>query len=384
MSNVTSNSLPSRKLRVGVTIHARQGKQSLWENGIHQNCIFLALLLVRSPVVAEVYLVVCGPEGRMERAKRFLADSPAPLMDIADALVNLDVLIEMGAQLDRDWGVEFREREGKIVSMRVGNDYVIDTERAIFGKPSGMLVTGVPYHMVWTLPQYETIGLPYYQHALRAPVRLLPHLWSPAVLEREIARFPAGLSFGYRPGRRRWRAGIFEPNMCVVKTSFIPLLCCEGAHRAYPDMLEAVKVYNTLHLKDEPAFAGFARALDVVKHGIASFEGRYPLCRVVASDVDAIVTHQWENAQNYVYYEALYGDYPLVHNSHLIGDCGYRYYDFDCEGGAAALQRAYALHDAHLGHYRRTARRFLRGLAPDHEENVHAYTDAIVSLYEGS
>ncbi len=39
--------------------------------------------------------------------------------------------------------------------------------------------------------------------------------------------------------------------------------------------------------------------------------------------------HQWENAQNYVYYEALHAGYPLIHNSHLLDDCGYRYHNFD-------------------------------------------------------
>lgn len=110
------------------------------------------------------------------------------------------------------------------------------------------------------------------------------------VLEREAARLRDGFVFGYRPGRRRWRPGIFEPNICM----------------------------------------------DIVKRGLTSFEGRFPFCRVVAANVDAVVSHHWENAQNYVYYEALDGGYPLIHNSHLIGGCGYRYHGFDCEEGGRA------------------------------------------------
>ena len=40
---------PSRqphKLRVGVSIFVRKGEQSVWENGIYQNCIFLVMLLM--------------------------------------------------------------------------------------------------------------------------------------------------------------------------------------------------------------------------------------------------------------------------------------------------------------------------------------------------
>ena len=371
-----------RDLRVGVSIFVRKGEQSVWENGIYQNCIFLVMLLMRSPLVGATYLVAGGGDGEPADAKKFLADSPVPLIDMNDAAATLDVMIEMSAQLDGSWVAAFRERGGKIVSMRVGNDYVIDIERMIFDRPHGLLISGAPYHAVWTLAEYERTCVSYFRSTFRAPVRVVPHLWSPLVLEREAEKLPPGSRFGYQPGRKRWRAGIFEPNICMVKTSFMPMLCCEAAHRADPDMLEHVWVYNTFDLKEHVSFNGFARSLDIVKHGLASFEGRYPFCQVVAADVDVIVSHHWENAQNYVYYEALYGGYPLIHNSHLIGDCGYRYYDFDCEEGGRALQQAFAEHDTNLDAYRRTANAFLHGLDPENEANIRAYSNAIAMLYE--
>lgn len=99
------------------------------------------------------------------------------------------------------------------------------------------------------------------------------------------------------------------------------------------------------------------------------------------ASVDAVVSHQWENPQNYVYYEALYGGYPLIHNSHLIGECGYRYHEFDCEEGGRALLRAFAEHDANLESYRATAKKFLHTLDPENEDNVRIYTRAIEAVY---
>ena len=276
---------PHRKLRVGVSIYVRKGEQSIWENGIYQNCIFLVMLLMRSPLVEATFLVAGGGDGEPADAKKFLADSPVPLIDMNEAATTLDVIVEMSAQLARDWVVAFRERGGKIVSMRVGNDYVIDIERMVFDKSHGLLLTTAPYHEVWTLPEYEATCVPYFQSTFRCPVRVMPHLWSPLVLEREAAHLPEGVSFGYRPGRRRWRAGIFEPNICMVKTGFIPLLACEVAHRADPDMLEHVWAYNTFHMKEHVGFNGFAHSLDIVRHGLTSFEGRFPFCKVVAADV---------------------------------------------------------------------------------------------------
>jgi hypothetical protein len=151
---------PSRqphKLRVGVSIFVRKGEQSVWENGIYQNCIFLVMLLMRSPLVEGTYLVAGGGDGRPEDARNFLADSPVPLIDMEEAAATLDVMIEMSAQLAREWVVAFRERGGKIVTMRVGNDYVIDIERMIFDQSNGLLITAAPYHEVWTLPDAASV-----------------------------------------------------------------------------------------------------------------------------------------------------------------------------------------------------------------------------------
>jgi hypothetical protein len=369
-----------RGLKVGVSLFVRDATQSLWENGIFQNCLFLVMLLRHVPSVADAYLVV-GGYGTAEDARHLIGDDSLAVMDMDTAATELDVMIEMSAQLSREWVAQFRERGGKISTMRVGNDYVIDVERMTFDRHFALLISGTPYDEIWTLPEYEQTCAPYYASAMRAPVRIVPHLWSPLVLERAAAMLPAPLGFGYRPGRRRWRAGLFEPNICMVKTSFIPLLCCESAHRANPDMLDHVWVYNAFSLKDHGGFMGFASNLDIVTQGLASFEERYPFYALMAEQVDVVVSHQWENAQNYLYYETLHGGYPLVHNSHLIGNCGYRYHGFDCEQGGRALLRAYAEHDANLDSYRLNARAFLRTLDPAYDQNVRAYAEAIDSLY---
>lgn len=375
-----SRSDPER-LRVGVSIYVRKGEQSLWENGIYQNCLFLVMLLLKAPNVGETYLVMGGGDGDTADARRFMADSPVPIIDMEAATEKLDVMIEMSAQLNRDWAVNFRERGGKVVTMRVGNDYVIDIERMIFNKQHGLLIAGTPYDEIWTLPEYERTCMHYFGTAMRAPVRLMQHLWSPAVIDRASATLPSGETFGYKPGRKKWRLGIFEPNICMVKTSHLPMLLIDVAHRAKPDMIELVRAYNTFHMKDHVTFVGFANSLDIVRHGLATFEGRFPVYQCLSSQVDAVVCHQWENGQNYLYYEALYGSYPLIHNSTFIEDCGYFYPGFDCEEGGLAVIQAFAQHDADLAAYRERARAFLRTLDPENENNVRAYNEALVKLY---
>ncbi|REM26810.1 DUF2827 family protein, partial [Mycobacterium tuberculosis] len=69
------------KLKVGVSIFIRKGEQSLWENGVYQNCLFLVMLLLRSPRVESAVLVAGGGDGGPADATSFLADSPVPIID---------------------------------------------------------------------------------------------------------------------------------------------------------------------------------------------------------------------------------------------------------------------------------------------------------------
>ncbi|QVN21294.1 DUF2827 domain-containing protein [Burkholderia pyrrocinia] len=371
----------NRRLKVGITIFLRAGQQSIWENGIFQNCFFLAMLLKRSPLVEAVFLVN-GGDGLPSESTHFLEHAPAPTIDLETARETLDVVIELSAQLNPLWARAFRERGGRVVGMRVANDYVIDIERMMFGLQHGMLVSGTPYDAIWTLPAFERTCAPYYQAALRAPVRAMQHLWSPNLLMRSLEASGAPERFEYEPGRSRWRLAILEPNICMVKTSHLAMLASDLAYRQAPETIDCLRVFNTLHLKSDAQFVGFARSLDLVNHGCASFEPRLPIYEILGQQADAIVSHQWENAQNYLYYEALYGGYPLIHNSDLLGGCGYQYDGFDCEDGALALREAYLVHDLNLESYRANARSFLASLDPERQENVDAYSGAIAELFQ--
>ncbi|OJB11880.1 hypothetical protein BGV52_04805 [Burkholderia ubonensis] len=371
----------TRRLKVGITIFLRKGNQSIWENGIFQNCFFLAMLLKRSPFIDEVYLVN-GGDGSPSDANQFLELAPAPTIDLDSAREKLDVLIELSAQLNPDWARAFKDRGGRVIGMRVANDYVIDIERMMFDLPHGMLVSGTPYSAIWTLPAFERTCASYYETALRAPVRAMQHLWSPQLLERSIAAGGAAGKFGYEPGRSHWRLAILEPNICMVKTSHLAMLTADVAYRQAPDMIDYLRVYNTLHLKDDAQFVGFARSLDLVNHGRATFEPRLPIYSILGPQADAVVSHQWENAQNYLYYEALHGGYPLIHNSPLLDGCGYRYDGFDCEDGALALREAFLVHDLTLDAYRSNVRAFLAKLDPERKENVDAYGAAVAEVFQ--
>lgn len=363
-------------LRVGVTILIRDNPQSLWENGIFQNCFFLVDLLKKSKIISKVVLVN-GGSGDPTTAGDFLTYAPVPVISLTEAMQNLDLIIELSSQLDPAWGREFVSKGGRIVGMHVANDYIIDAERIVFGLDPGFRMEPVPYSEVWTLPAFKKTCASYYRAALGVPVYVMPHLWSPELLERALEETGNSQNFVYQPGRKSWRLAIFEPNICTVKTCHLPLLLTDVAYRMDPWLVEYLRVYGALKLKEHKDFIAYARSLDLVSHGRATFEGRFPVYGILGRECDAIISHHWENGQNYLYYEALYGGFPLIHNSDFLAGCGYRYQDFDPFDGALALRQAFAEHDLNFEKYCAAADSFLVTLNPTNQINIKAFEVAI-------
>lgn len=380
--NRAATSLEKTRLRVGVTLYVRDEHQSIWENGIFQNSFFLLNLLKKSPIVEWCCLVAGGP-GDPANASELLEHADAEVITMAEALETLDVVIELSAQLDTEWGKTFVERGGRIVAMRVANDFIIDAERMAFGLPPGLLMSGVPYQQVWTLPAFERTCRSYYEAGYRAPVRVMQHLWSPALIDKAVKNRSPDATFAYVPGRQRWRVGILEPNICSVKTCHIPLLVCDVAYRLKPNIFENLRIFNTVPMRDNETFIHFARSTELVRNGLATFEGRYATWNILSEFSDVIVSHHWENGQNYLYYEALYGGFPLIHNSAFLGECGYRYQDFDTQDGGRALIQALWEHDRNLDAYKIKGRELLAKTNPTSEDNIRLYSEAIWSAYSG-
>lgn len=362
-------------LKVGVTIFLRDGTQSLWENGIFQNAGFLLMLLNESKAFDKTFLVNGGP-GMPDNSAEFLKNSPAPVITMAEAMNELDVIIELSAQLNPDWARDFKARGGTVIGMRVASDFIIDSERMAYGMEPGMLFSKIPYDEIWTLPAFAKTCASYYQFGYSAPVQVMQHLWSPTLVDRSANEI--GRPFAYQPGAKRWRLAILEPNLCSVKTCHLPMLLCEVAYRSAPREIQYMYVFNALALKEHSTFIGYARSLSIVRHGAGSFEGRLPVFQIMTELADAVVSHHWENGQNYLYYEMLHGGFPLIHNSAFLGTCGYRYNDYDPEDGALALLRAKAEHDLNLDSYRAEAREFLKTLDPLNPVNVQNFETAII------
>ncbi|SMG02867.1 DUF2827 domain-containing protein [Burkholderia singularis] len=380
IDQASSSSARRREKRpaVGISLFARDG-QAIWESGIHQNIAFLAMLLKQSDAIGPVYFLNGGDASKLPDGLDF-GGLDIALVNPRDVTHELDVVIEMGAQLDVGWLNHMRALGKKLVAFFVGHTYAGLCEASLFGLPSSHVFNGARFDEAWVLQKSEKTCAPLLRTSLRTPVHTMPHIWSSYFIERRNAQLAAkGLTYGYRPGPRPWRLAILEPNISVVKSCHYPMLACEEFYRAQPDAVQHMFVVNAMHMKSHPSFVHFANALDLVRDHKATFEPRIDLPSFLSSHADAVVSHHWENSQNYLYYDVLYGGYPLIHNSPLLNGAGYYYPDFDSAAGGRALASAWQHHDAQLDAYRAAANALLRDVAIDNPCNVDAFVMRLIA-----
>jgi hypothetical protein len=137
-----------------------------------------------------------------------------------------------------------------------------------------------------------------------------------------------------------------------------------------PEAFSAIYVTNGWPHREEAHFRSFTLSLTAAQAGVMTLEPRFVGLEFLADHCDAVVTHHWENGLNYLYYEALYGNYPLVHNSAFLQDLGYYYPDFDAEAGAAALLTALADHPAGQAEHAERASALFARLDPTSAANI--------------
>lgn len=366
-------------MRIGISILSHEG-HSVWENGLVQNVAFLAQSLRALPFVEEILLLDCGDGTPLPT--EFLGLLPGCRVLRPADVDTLDLAIEMGGGLDVAWIDRMRARGTRVVWYVAGQPHVSLAEPHIFGKP-GYFTRADRCDEIWLLPKDEAHA-PLMRTLHRCPVRIAPYLWSPQFVERRVAELgEAGIGLGWRApaSGTGWRVGIFEPNISVVKACPIPMLACDLAYREKPAALSHMLVYNSAHLAEHRTMLHLANSLSLVREHRATFLGRHDIVSALAVQVDAVVSHQWGNEQNYLYLDVLYAGHPLVHNSPWLAETGYYYPGFEAGIAAQRLLQAVAHHEEDLAGYTLQARRVMARLLPTQAANVQAHARLVLALW---
>ena len=367
-----------KTLNIGITVCIQQENESIWTNGIKQNAIFLARTFLNSKKNYNVYIVntsnipITGNLGWDKEKYKTVQ-----INDIKD---QLDIIFPLGGSLSVEFTEYFRNRGCKVVPYNCGNEYIISMENVLFGRGERKLSYPI-VDQVWSIPQMENTNKHYWRIFNRAETITIPFVWNSMFLDEHIQELKnQGKDPFYKPSNNPKRISIFEPNINVYKYAMYPLLIIEDLYREKPELIKQVRVTNTQKIRTHVEFVHLMNQLDIVKDKKATFENRYPIAWFLAEHTDIVVSHQWENALNYAYLDAIYMGYPLVHNAHLCKDCGYYYKNFNVEEGKEKLLYAITEHDNNLDEYKERSKKVLERYSSDNPKVVRKYDKLIENL----
>ena len=360
-------------MTIGITLGLNRDNESMWINGIKLNAIFLANMF--KSLGHDVYLLDTNGKvaankitGKLDKDKIVWDVDEFPIYQFLKKWKDVDLLFTLGTAMD-DSTLKTFKNQGKhkrVVKYMCGNNYVIDMERIIFGGKEELAPTlQKEVDEIWYVPQQQKHNHDYYRilHWLdEDKVKPVPFIWDPMFIDKTENLYGGKLEDGtvidfpvpvYQPkDLSKMRLTCMEPNMNTVKFHMIPMLIAEEAYRNGYDfevfnIISASKMMKSVYWK---TIIGKLKLFDPENCKI-NVHHRYPVHSILAKLTDVVVSHQWDNPLNYAYLDAMYLQYPLVHNAHMIQDAGYFYTGFDIKAGFKQLEKVFNHHNDNIDKY---------------------------------
>ena len=194
--------------------------------------------------------------------KKTLSDNMRlDLMDIdiydSDEVIDTtDVLIEGTLTLEPQIEAEYRKRGAKIVSYRMGNDFIADMEKMVNDKPGARAFNGTKYDAVWMIPQHMNTNRCYLEIMTKAPVYEGSSFMGFIVLDHMTKSIEEPYTFGYERGQMKANGAcvsVLEPNISVLKNCMIPILIGEEGLSQPSELVKHIYLCNTYDIKDNDA-----------------------------------------------------------------------------------------------------------------------------------
>ena len=367
-------------MNIGITLQIDEKNFSVWSNGIRQNVFFFAQALMNLKK-HNVYVVLVENDLNIPINDNLMTYiNHYKIVKFKDIKNKLDMLFIMGSAIRDEDGLFLKKKGCKIVYYNCGNQYMFDAENILFKDGEGILPYKLFIDEVWMIPQMENTSYYYFETLYKVKVKVVPFVWNTIFVDKDAVQLPNNAR--YAPSTSPKKISCFEPNINLMKYSMYPILITERAYIKRPDLIKHLYVASSAHLKDKPKFVSIMSNLEIVKKGIATFETRFPMPWFLSEHTDIVVAHQLENPLNYAYLDAIYLGYPLVHNSHMIKDCGYYYEEFNAEQGAEQLLYALTEHDKHIEEYNEKTQKILDRYLPTNKNTLDTYDKLITELYE--
>jgi hypothetical protein len=130
-------------------------------------------------------------------------------------------------------------------------------------------------------------------------------------------------------------------------------------------------------------FLSTIETFDLFKDKKIFAEKRYQTAYMLSQHADILICHQLLNPLNYIYLDAAFMGYPVIHNAPMCKDIGYYYEGSDTGKAGELLTWVLENHDKNLQEYsERNAKGMFRYLSSN-TAVIKSYDDLIFNLFNG-
>lgn len=370
-------------ITIGVTILVKEPKKdSLFSNGIRQNVILLREIYEKCSNVGKAYMINTANISKEEYTGTTWEKYADHMISVEEARSMCDIIVVCHGSLPLSEYEVFRSMGKKIVKQILGAELSMFNERILFDLPAGGIYKRNSYtDAVWTSPHFYDRDKYFFETIYNCPVYEAPYIWDPRFIEEHVKVLSKEFKGRYVPsGKKAKRLGTMEPNINMVKTSTMPIIITELMERKYPELLERMSVFGTAEVKSKPDLIDFAKDLDSYKAKKMFFEARYPIVWTLSSHVDIVLCWQHGCELNYLYLDAAWLGWPVVHNSPMMKDLGWYYPDNNATIAIehlSYLARNFDEVEYPNNKYLRASRIFATKYMIENEENVKNYEKLI-------
>lgn len=326
-------------MKIGITISFKED-YSIWSNGIQLNALMLAetLSLIKGVEVFFLNIATCPEENIPWCTKEF------PTFYLYDKYLEVDLLIFLGGRIQKQYVDLFKKiKNKKTVFYKCGNEFIVNLEKNLFGEDleeDGKLESIYGCDEIWYVPQQHDTNKNYFECLYRTPARPAPFVYSPRWLNKDIKK-KEGIykkTMHYSNTEEPKRISIMEPNMNIVKYAMYPLMIAETYYRKHPSKIKEVNIVGGDRLSKKQNFLSVVNTFDLKRDRKLFVEGRQVTSSFLGNHSDILICHQMMNPLNYIYLDAAWMGYPVIHNAEYVKDLGYYYHGNDVKGGAKKLK----------------------------------------------
>ena len=355
--------------RIGITVKINN---SLFANGVNQNALYLARVLKKGGYIVDL---ICGDQKTIDDVSEYEKEINTFSLE-KSYNIRYNLIIQVGLTVSKKMFSNWKQKNKdlKFVTYECGNHYLINTERMLFDykRENNTLKDRFDYdqipHQVWSIPQMENTNYFFYKfYTGQEKVTVVPFIWDPFVIERS---FEIREKSTYTP-RPIEKCGVLEPNMSVMKNSILPTIILNKSQKTNP--LKHIYVFGTELIRDSKPYVNFIQSTDIYKNKILTVESRFQTDKVLTEHVDFVLSWQWENNLNYLWFDVAWMGYPIIHNGSMCQDVGYYYEGFDGGDAVLKIDEVIKTHNDNYGNYLTKNREIIKRYTSQNDNLVLQY-----------